>query len=532
MTKSTSCRKTIVSNAARDLVKVLEQRGITCILVQEMAAYLQGSKAVPKDVKLVISPQTEGTLSKDSVARYLVDQHPAKFRLRQRKNKTDVLSYYDSTILPPKKTHCDFELISVSTPRPPEYRPELVRRAEGLPVISLFSIAMDLLQELLSQYDSTTVKSDFLRRPPKKLYQRLRLLLPSFNSTFHAPTDKSFRIEALDCFLRASSIFPDLASGLWPLIRACRNFKPNVRLSHPNGTPVVDVTQLLHKLDLSAEDRNDHHTDTPLRPSEISPAVKSAIIVQPKPITVPEPVPVSPSSPVYTNDAHLRTDIICMVARKVVDILGQAGIGSALFGSLACYLYGNTRAPNDIDIMALPPVGRFVTAEWVKQAIANGDAEHFRLEAAKNPNATYRVLYYLVDSELAPSNTFHRDKCKIDVLLPGTMHLPSLSAYDVKWKGGFPVIPFSVLLLQKLQGWDDHRRMPEPYKFEKHITDASDVQTLLKLEHIVALRFSRPWNNHNLFDEEFINLSASRVKEFTAMYPTSQDDWVRLGFDI
>ncbi|PPR02818.1 hypothetical protein CVT26_009605 [Gymnopilus dilepis] len=532
MTKSTSCRKTIVSNAARDLVKVLEQRAINCILVEDMAAYLQGSKAVPKDVKLVLSPQTEGALSKDAIAKYLVEQHPTKFRFRQRKNKTDVLSYYDSTVLPPKKTHCDFELITVPNPRPPEYRPELVRRVEGLPVISLLSIAMDLLQELLSHYDSASLNPELQRRPPKKLYQKLRLLLPSSNAPLHSPADKSFRLEALDCFLRASSLFPELASGLSPLIRACRNFKPTVRLTQPDGRPIVDVTNLLHKLDLAVEDRNDPLPGLPLKSSKVSAAPKAAITVQPQVTSLPEAVPLSPSSPVYTEDSQVRTEIIYMVAKKVVDILQRIGIASALFGSLACHIYGNARAPNDVDILALPPVGRFVTAEWVKQAIANGDPEHFRLEAAKNPNATYRVLYYLVDGGLAPPNTFHKDKCKVDVLLPGIMNLPSLSPHDIKWRTGLPVIPFSVLLLQKLQGWDDHRRMPEPYKFEKHAIDASDVQSLLKLEHVVALRFSQPWHNRNLFNEEFFNLSVRRVGEFAAMYPSSRDDWGRLGFNM
>ncbi|KDR66501.1 hypothetical protein GALMADRAFT_1156181 [Galerina marginata CBS 339.88] len=533
MVKSSMSRKTIVSNAARDLVKTLEQRGFTCILTHEMAGFLQGSKVVPKDVKLVISPPLEGFLSIENVAKYLVDTDPAKFRARQRKDKSDVLSYYDTTVLSPKKMHCDFELIGVRNPPPPQYRSELTKRVDGLPVLSLFAIVMALLDDILSQYDSAINKNDFARRPPKKLYQKLRLLLPSSTLSFSPPGDKSFRLEALECFLRASSIFPEFASKLSPLIRACRHSKSLISLVHPNGTPVLDVTPRLQTLDFDVKDQDEQHHEVQSSPTGHSSSdAPNADSTQPQAVPSPDHTSWSPSPPEVKTAAQFRTEVITLVAKKVVDILHNLGIESALFGSLACYLYGNERPPNDIDIIAFPPVGRFMTAEWLKQAISNGDPENFCLEAAKNPHATYKVLYFLVGGELAPSCTFHKDKCKIDVLLPGTLHLPCLSNYNIKWKGGLPVVPFSVLLLQKLQGWDDHRRMPEPYKFEKHVTDASDVQSLLKLEHVVALRFSQPWTDRVLFSEEFINLTMSRVRDFAINYPASAGEWVRIGFNI
>ncbi|KAF8965754.1 hypothetical protein BDZ97DRAFT_1729735 [Flammula alnicola] len=228
----------------------------------------------------------------------------------------------------------------------------------------------------------------------------------------------------------------------------------------------------------------------------------------------------------------LRTEVVCLIAKKVVDILNEIGFDCALFGSLACYLYGNARSPNDIDLVAFPPSGRLMDAEWLKQEIAGRDLDHFSLEHPKDPTATYRVLYFVVDRGLAPNNTFHKNKCKIDVLVPGTMHLPSLCGPSIKWQGGLPVVPFPLLLLQKLQGWDDHMHMVEPYKFEKHVTDASDVQALLKLEHVVSLRFSQPWMDHMLFSREFMDLSVERVKDFCDMYPDSRSEWFRLGFGV
>lgn len=171
-------------------------------------------------------------------------------------------------------------------------------------------------------------------------------------------------------------------------------------------------------------------------------------------------------------------------------------------------------------------------AERLKQLIAERDPIHFCLGAPKDPTATYRILYFVVDQGLTPANTFHRNRCKIDVLVPGLLHLPSLSGSNIKWRGGLPVIPFPVLLLQKLQGWDDHMHMSEPYKFVKHKTDAADVQELLKLEHVVSLRFSQPWGNRTLFNQEFMSLSRWRIREFCKFYPESAAEWSCIGFDV
>ncbi|KIM36237.1 hypothetical protein M413DRAFT_78503 [Hebeloma cylindrosporum] len=227
-----------------------------------------------------------------------------------------------------------------------------------------------------------------------------------------------------------------------------------------------------------------------------------------------------------------RTEVVYHIANQVVDILRRICVECAIFGSLGCHLYGNERSPNDIDILALPPTGIHITAEWLKRAIVKLDSENFCLERPKDPKATFRILYFTVDDKLAPPNAFHKNKCKIDILFPNTLHLPSLSKNEIKWQHGLPVIPFSVLLLQKLQGWDDHRKMSEYYKYEKQYMDASDVQNLLKLEHIVSLRFSKPWWDRRFFSQEFQVLSLRRVEDFCGEYPASKEEWARLGFRV
>jgi len=50
-------------------------------------------------------------------------------------------------------------------------------------------------------------------------------------------------------------------------------------------------------------------------------------------------------------------------------------------------------------------------------------------------------------------------------------------------------VPFGVLLLHKLQGWDDHTKAVEKHKFRKRVQDAADVRRLLALpEFVLPLR--------------------------------------------
>ncbi|KAF9483274.1 hypothetical protein BDN70DRAFT_800099 [Pholiota conissans] len=232
------------------------------------------------------------------------------------------------------------------------------------------------------------------------------------------------------------------------------------------------------------------------------------------------------------NDDAFRSKakVLCLIAKAVVDILHVTGVECALFGSLACYLYGNTRSPNDIDLVASSCLHERMDAERLKRVVVDRDPEHFCLGAPKDPSATYRILYFVVDQVLAPANTFHKNRCKIDILVPGLLHLPSLTGKNVRWRGELPVVPFSVLLLQKLQGWDDHLHMKEPYKFIKHKTDAEDIRALLALEHVVSLRFAQPWEDRALFSPEFMALSRWRIADFCREYPETEPEWRRIGF--
>lgn len=99
------------------------------------------------------------------------------------------------------------------------------------------------------------------------------------------------------------------------------------------------------------------------------------------------------------------------------------------------------------------------------------------------------------------------------------------------WIEDIPLVPFSLLLLHKLQGWDDHRKAEETYKQKRQSTDAADVRRMLNLkQEMVAIQASPPWGDSELFSEEFQSLTKERVKEYCTVFPDRVERWKSLGF--
>ena len=124
----------------------------------------------------------------------------------------------------------------------------------------------------------------------------------------------------------------------------------------------------------------------------------------------------------------------------------------------------------------------------------------------------------------------------MNILTPGMMSLPDLcptfSRNHITTIHRIPLVPFSLLLLHKLQGWHDHFHATDGYERRKRIQDANDVQRLLKMtERISELQETRPWDDEVLFCEAFREISKERVKEYCKMYPKTVEIWQSLGFE-
>jgi len=225
--------------------------------------------------------------------------------------------------------------------------------------------------------------------------------------------------------------------------------------------------------------------------------------------------------PYYT----VTLDEVKSVARATVNALAAAGFRSCFVGSMACSRYGMRRVPKDIDIVVLTDQK---TQEELKNLLVSADS-HFYLVRSKDPWATYRVLWY----RLSPASTYSysRRSCKVDILLPGIMNIPSVPPQRIVRlrTGDLPLMPFLPLLLLKLQAWMDHGVADKAYLRDKQYVDVEDIDELLDLasnKYDVSLRTEK-W-----MPDSFVREAKRRVVEYVRKFPDSRDSWRELGFSV
>ncbi|KAK0441459.1 uncharacterized protein EV420DRAFT_1580089 [Desarmillaria tabescens] len=182
----------------------------------------------------------------------------------------------------------------------------------------------------------------------------------------------------------------------------------------------------------------------------------------------------------------------------------------------------------DIDILAS---SHTCDVEGLKEFIVAKNPMHFYLVNAKTPGATWRVLWYHdrgADGEL--------EKTKVDILKPGVLQLPMIFSEAIVDKQGFPVVPMSILLLHKLQGWKDNMESQELRLRLQQDADAGDIRSLLRIVvkgmSMQEQKNSMYWKQFALerFSEEFRDETERRVRLFCFMFPEYRDIWRRLGW--
>ncbi|KAJ7608720.1 hypothetical protein FB45DRAFT_845865 [Roridomyces roridus] len=227
-----------------------------------------------------------------------------------------------------------------------------------------------------------------------------------------------------------------------------------------------------------------------------------------------------------TEQEHLN--LVMTAAHTTIRILVQNNCYAAVFGSLACNLYGNSRCPKDADILVFPPAGVTTDAEAIKRLLVATAPRQFYLKNARDPAATYRILWF----HLPP----RRRETKVDILIPGTsgMSLPVIPVPRIRWASGVPLAPFPFILLHKLKGWADHRDAPETFKRARQATDAADVRRLLEIttETRVLEMLAEWWKDQELFDEALQTDSVDRVRQYCLEFPGRAPRWRALGFDV
>lgn len=157
------------------------------------------------------------------------------------------------------------------------------------------------------------------------------------------------------------------------------------------------------------------------------------------------------------------------------------------------------------------------TQEELKALLVSYDSS-FHLVPAKNPLNTYKVLWY----RLSPYRS-----CKVDVLQPGVMNIPVISPDDIVWKNNLPLMPFSIILLLKLQAWTDHQTAGQSYLRMKQYTDSADIKRLLP---IAITKGTQP-RSDPLLPSSFISAAETRVRQFVTSFPDTHSQWTALGFE-
>ncbi|KZT30072.1 hypothetical protein NEOLEDRAFT_1153437 [Neolentinus lepideus HHB14362 ss-1] len=204
------------------------------------------------------------------------------------------------------------------------------------------------------------------------------------------------------------------------------------------------------------------------------------------------------------------------VARTATRILTSHGLTCCAFGSLACNLYGTLRTPNDIDLVVMT---RSYTQEELKDLIRRSDSR-FYLVPSRKPFATYKVFYYRLAG--------YRRSCKVDILLPGIMNIPTITSGRIVKVHDIPVMPLSALLLLKLQGWSDHRASTRPDMIEKQYVDVQDINQLLRIASTRGLWMqSETW-----LPSDFLEAAGDRIAEYVDEYPSSGASWEAIGYDM
>lgn len=142
----------------------------------------------------------------------------------------------------------------------------------------------------------------------------------------------------------------------------------------------------------------------------------------------------------------------------------------------------------------------------------------------------YKFLYYRLPG--SGLSTKPLTSCKVTLVYPGTLSLPRLLPCHIHWNEGLPLIPFSLLLLQKLQHWDHHCKSSDKLISLKQRIDAEDIKGLFELDLMERLKGQETWMDERLFSSSFLDVSGMRARAFCREFPETTQIWRSIGFPV
>jgi len=193
-------------------------------------------------------------------------------------------------------------------------------------------------------------------------------------------------------------------------------------------------------------------------------------------------------------------------------------------------MYGTrNRIPRDIDMVIFTARD----PEEIKRILVDSDKRKFFLVPSKKRDETYKVLWFRLSGRNPhpsdPSKTVGR-RCKVDILIPGTLDLPSIPRTRVCYTRvpDVPVVPLIVLIGLKLRGWVDHRDAELEYYRAKQVDDVADLEALL----VIAVGAGISMKDADWLPRQFRKDARERARDFVRFRPATKARFEALGFDM
>ncbi|KAI8989243.1 hypothetical protein BD414DRAFT_415208 [Trametes punicea] len=211
------------------------------------------------------------------------------------------------------------------------------------------------------------------------------------------------------------------------------------------------------------------------------------------------------------------------IARKAIEIFARHGLKCCLVGSVASYVYGVLRTPNDVDLVVLTTLH---CQESLKAMLVAADSG-FYLVRSRNPYASYKVLWY------RNKTSWSSLPWKVDILVPGIMDIPNVPPDRIVRRAPhhLPLMPLIPQLLLKLQAWSDHRDSHRVDLRMKQYTDVDDINKLLEIACLRGHRVHSP--DLSWMPTSMVSVALRRLRSYVVhAAPESKAKWRRLGFQL
>ncbi|KAG6856978.1 hypothetical protein H0H87_011367 [Tephrocybe sp. NHM501043] len=295
----------LITRAALALVASLKRLGYSCALCGDLACYGYGLLRVPETVEALIlafTPSEARALlavqtqlikqSADNSSRFFTSTHPNT-------NEPDVFCYVDHTIQRKSEKTCTIKLSFLCTSMT-----HLVREVQGVPCVPISYVILRKLEE----WDASSSMS--VRSTTAEAVQSMLKTVCMTDNSKLAHLDLTLFNASYERVGRFTVEHAGSASAWKTLGFAVGS---SAKVLEPSALTRQGQTELIDEPTIKQSPQTPGEEDEHEQPTILNPT---------------------------------RTQMLLLAAQESVELLEKCGWRSVIFGSVACFLYGNPRSPN------------------------------------------------------------------------------------------------------------------------------------------------------------------------------------------